>query len=772
MRGKGYIFFLLFFLSFTSWSAAATHSQKQAPKGSLKGRVLDADTKIPLIGVNVFLAGLNVGDATDEAGWYFMENVPVGAYTIKFSYIGYEALARADVVVRSKRTTFLDAELKMSPLELESVVVSGGYFSAVEDQPVSAVNFSYEEIRRAPGSAGDVSRIIMGLPSIAKVDDQSNNLVVRGGNPIENTHFIDNIEIANINHFPSQGASGGPIGMLNVDLIQDVSFYAGGFSVAYGDKLSSVMDLTFREGNRDRINGELDLSFAGFGGVAEGPISDGKGSWLFSVRRSYLDLLLKMVDVGATVAPRFGDFQGKLVYDINDRHKLIALGVWGNDKMKSDQSQAVENDMVVFGEQDITQSTAGINWRALWAGSGYSNTSLSYSSNDYDEDFYETGTGNQLTQNRSREQSFNLRNVNHFRLNHNNSIDFGVETKYLVADYDNLYAEYTDAFGQPVSSLVIDNRVTSNKLGIFLNYTLKPTSRLTAPAGLRGDYFSGNSNGHISPRLSMSYRLSDRTTLNGATGIFYQSLPILFLASSDRNRDLKDPVATHFIAGIEHLLSDDTRLSVEVYQKNYRDFPIDPEQPGLFLLDEIYYRDAFVFNYDKLVDTGKASSGGVEIMVQKKLAQDFYGLASASYFRTRYKGQDGIWRNRNFDNRFIFSVEGGYKPNAKWEFSVRWIYAGGRPFTPFNLEASQAINRSVLDENNINGERYPAYHSLNVRFDRRFHFSGSNLVFYSSVWNVYNRENVASYYWNQIENRPDRITQWSLLPIFGLEYEF
>jgi hypothetical protein len=186
----------------------------------------------------------------------------------------------------------------------------------------------------------------------------------------------------------------------------------------------------------------------------------------------------------------------------------------------------------------------------------------------------------------------------------------------------------------------------------------------------------------------------------------------------------------------------------------------------------MYYRYGFYLNHEKLIDTGKARAYGIEGMIQKKLARDFYGLIGASYFRTRYCDSRNAWRDRVFDNRYIFSIEGGYKPNEIWEFSMRWIYAGGVPYTPFDIEQSTQLNRAVLDEDHINESRNPDYHSLNLRIDRRFHFSHSNLILYASVWNAYNRRNTASRFWNQVENRPDTINQWGILPIIGVEFEF
>ena len=527
------------------------------------------------------------------------------------------------------------------------------------------------------------------------------------------------------------------------------------------------MDITFREGNRSEFDGQLDLNFSGFGGVAEGPLFKDKGCWLFSARRSYLDFVVDVFDVGSTVAPTYGDAQGKIVYDIDQNHKLILLGVFADDHNAPDRKTGEENFMTHFGNQDLYQSTCGLNWRAIWGKSGYSNTSLAYTSNKYDEDWYETTTGIYAIKNRTSEQTFKFRNINHFRLNKNNSIEFGIEAKHLIEDYDNWYAGTTNNIGEPVPALTLKDEVTGNKIGGFINYIAKPFSRLTTTVGVRADHFSYNERNNVSQRFAFSCQLTHKTSVNGSAGIFYQNLPLLLLAQNGSNKNMANPKAIHYVLGINHLLTNDTRLTLEVYQKNYENFPIDPLQPALFIIDDSYFN-----NFGELGDDGEALSRGVEIMIQKKLAKDFYGLVSASFFRSKYKGGDEVWRDRDFDNRVTFSLEGGYKPNNKWEFSIRWIYAGGVPYTPFNIEESKLYHRAVYDKNKINQVRYPDYHSMNIRFDRRFHFSRSNIVFYLSVWNTYNRKNIANYFWNDKDQKQDEVYQWGLLPIFGAEYEF
>ncbi len=742
-------------------------SQEKDRAGTIKGSVVDAETKTPLPGTSVLIVGTPMGSATDAEGKFTIQKVPVGSYTLEFRIIGYEALRKTDIIVKSDRSTIVQTELKMTTVETQGMEVTGGYFSRTEGEATSVVNFSFEEIRRAPGSAGDVSRIIMGLPSLAKVNDQSNNLIVRGGSPVENAFFVDNIEIPNINHFPAQGSSGGPIGLLNVDFIQEVNFYTGGFSSIYGDKLSSVMDVTFREGNREEVDVQAELSFAGIGAVVEGPLLNGNGSWLISARRSYVDLLLNAVGANG-VAVRYGDYQGKFVYDLNPDNTMTLLAISGYDHSDADKDQGE----IMYGSNNVWENTVGVNWRSLWGKGGYSNTSLAYTSTRYRDDFFETGTDMDFIKNRSLEQTLALRNVNFVRVNDSQRLEFGFEAKRPYNSYDNYFAATSDALGGAVPALSSSTNVSVDNLGAFVSLVWNPIKALTTTTGLRFDYFSYNQKSHLSPRFSLSYEIDENTSIDGSTGIYYQSLPLNILSQNRANTFLNDPIAYHYILGVNHLLTENTKLTLEVYEKEYDNFPLDPSSPPLFILDELVYRYGFFSNHIQLVDNGKAFARGIEFMIQKKLAEKVYGLLSGSYFKTRYRGYDGVWRDRVFDNRFMVSIEGGYKPNDEWEFSLRWIYAGGPPYTPFDIAASKLHNAGVFLQSGINGARQRDYHSLNVRFDKRFHFEHSNFILYFSIWNLYDRKNVASYYWNKNKNEQDTLYQWGMLPVIGLEYDF
>lgn len=743
----------------------------QENSGTVSGTVRDTETQAPLIGVNVIVEGSDAGSATDSLGRYVITDLSPGSYSVRFNYIGYHPLIKTDVIIRPARITSLDVSMEMQAIQSQIVEVRADYFAPTTDQPTDKVNFSNEEIRRTPGAAGDVSRIMMMLPSVAKINDQVNSLIVRGGSPSENAFFVDNIPIPNINHFPTQGTSSGAIGLLNVDFIKDVNFYTGGFPVMYGDKLSSAMDIKFRQGNRSEFDGQIDMGFAGFGGIGEGPISEGEGSWMLSVRRSYLDVLLNMLDFAVT--PMYSDAQGKVVYDINPQQRVSILDIFGMDKNKITKETAIKDqDISAYGSDDHYENTLGANWRALWDKSSYSETSLSQSFGIFKRNFIEYDTDMPVIHLDSREIAYTLRNENHIRFNPQHSIEFGFEGKILNYNYNNIYGEYADALGNPTPEIHVTSDIRAAQSALFVNYIIRAIPQLKINLGLRGNYFSYTNNHSLEPRCSFSYHLTEMTSITGSTGLYVQNIPMNLLAQMPGNKKLHSLQAVHYILGIEHLLTNDTRLTIEGYKKLYSYFPVDPQQPSLFTIDEIFYRDGYYMGHAQLTDAGRAESHGLEVMLQKKLARNFYGVISGSYFHARYRDLNGIWRPRVIENRYLATIEGGYKPNNRWEISGRWVYAGGRPYTPCDIEASKAANRAILDSSRINGARYPAYHSLNIRIDRRFWFQTRNITVYISLWNTYNQQNVARYFWNKVQNKKDVEYQWSLLPIFGIEYEF
>ncbi len=738
--------------------------------GRISGVVIDKVTKQPLIGANVLIVDTYFGGSTDKIGTVHISDIPAGNYQMEFRYMGYQTLVKTDIIVRPDRITTINAELNETVMIGKAVTVKAAYFQKDEDAPVSAVSFSNEEIRRAPGSAGDISRLLNAVPGVAQQSDQFNDLMVRGGSPIENGYYLDNMPIPNINHFPVLGAAGGAIGILNTDFIRDVNFFTGGFSSAYGDRLSSIMDIAYREGNRESMDLQIDFNFSGFGGQGEGPLFGGKGSWLLSAKRSYLDIIQKAIQTEGET-PRFGDIQGKFSYDLNPQNRVTALFIYAPSSREDVKDDAKDNGRIWYTKNwEALQNTIGTNWRYLWSKKGFSNTSISFSKTGGESEDRFVSDEATLRSNTFTEGAVTLRNRNSFKFDKWHKLDFGVEAKYMFVDYNYFFAADTNELGQLSPEVTVERDYNTRQFSAFSSFIWHPFPKLTTALGLRGDYSDFNELFSLSPRISASWKINEQLTFNSSGGVFYQSVPLFLISQNKANEDLKNLKATHLITGLDYMLSADTKLTLEVYSKEYENFPLSRVYPYLFVLDQGTNWQSFG-NYGELESIGESYARGVDLLIQKKLAADFYGIMSMSYFRSRYKDYSSIERDRQFDNKFLFNVLGGYKPNSTWEASIRWNYAGGQPYTPFDMEKSRELNTGIYDLSRVNTERMPVYHSLNLRIDRRFHFRSSNVVAYLSVWNLYNRKNIAIYLWDEGNKDVKTFYQWSLLPIIGIEYE-
>ncbi|MGE5354326.1 MAG: TonB-dependent receptor plug domain-containing protein, partial [Acidobacteriota bacterium] len=540
------------------------------------------------------------------------------------------------------------------------------------------------------------------------------------------------------------------------------------FSSQYGDRLSSIVDITFKEGSKDEVNLQADLNWAGFGGALEGPLPDRQGSWLASFKRSYLDFFSKAAGWGMII--RYGDAQAKVTYDLSKKHKLSLLEIFGDDHEYFSRKDAVEQGGSYYGLIDNYQNTAGISWKALWNEAMYSVTSLSFSLQSFKNDFNKVSTEGKYYVSDNYEGSVNFRNINYLDLSKLSRIEFGLEANRDEGRYDFTKFADTSRLGVPEGEFVVKRNLRPERYGAFATFSAGPYKNFTASIGLRSDYYSLSKSVLFSPRVSLSYEVNPLLKLNAGAGMFYQRLPMVLLSQRREFQDLKTIKAYHLGTGLEYLITPDTRLTFEIYDKEYMDLPLSKSDPSLSVIDGGLTGSSFG-NFSELSSTGKGYTRGTELLVQKKLSENYYGILSASYFRSRYRDYEGVWRNRAYDNKFIFSFIAGYKPVAEWEFSLRWTYAGGCPYTPFDMEKSRELRTGVIDANNINAARYPDYHSLNVRIDRKFFFSSQSLDIYLSVWNAYNRKNVSDYYWNPVENTQETVYQWSIMPIFGIEYE-
>lgn len=736
--------------------------------GDILVRILDRQTAAPVVGASVTVEELHRGRAADDNGECIIARAPAGSYTLIIRSVGYEPQTIADVTVTAGEETVVNVGLQHQAIKMDSVRVFGRYVPSSSVPAKKVIDFTAKDIRSSPGSIGDISRIVSIHPGVARTGDLFNSLIVRGGASIENGFYLDGVEIPNINHYPMRGTSGGGISLLNVDFIEDVNISAGGFPAAYGDRLSAIMDIAMRDGRRDRHAITLDLNAAGIGGAAEGPLG-GSGSWLFAARRSFLDLLVDRISTGS--APRYRDAQGKSTIRLSPHNTVSILGVAGSDQIDLSGDVRFGSDEESHAWWDSYEYAAGVSWRYSPDPNDYSLTSLSVLGARYRWQYTDQFATDTMSNEDSYERAFQIRSVHAYDVSSSDRVQFGGDYCAIFNSYNLNMGRYLNPLGGVVPSTSVAKGVHTMKYGAHFSYSRTFWSSLTVTLGCRYDYFDYLTRDHLSPRVSLTYDISDRTQLYGAAGIYHQNIPLLLLAHENPAGGLEDLSADHYIAGINRQFSPTSNLSLEAYLKNYDHFPMDPNQPSLFLIDEIIYRGQFNL-YENLVSEGRARSYGIETAFQKKARQGVFGAVYASYAQAVYRGLDGAWRHRVVENRIAGGLEGGYDPGGAWRISFRWVIASGRPYTPYDIVLSRRAGGLVFDTTRINEARLPDYHVLNVRLDRRFRMLGTQFNLYASVWNLYDRRNIYTYTWDKEAEQPVAIYQWGILPILGIEVKF
>lgn len=461
--------------------------------GSVRGRVVDAETGAPLASVSVTLRGDTVGGLTITRadGVDIIPGVAAGSYVVSFQTLGYSPATRTDVIVSPGRSVTVNAELDVAAIEIGEIVVNAGYFPQQDVMPASVVGLNAEEVRRAPGSAGDVSRVLFSLPSTGQVADNANDLYVRGGSPFENGFFIDHVQVPNINHFPALGSTGGPIGMVNVEFIDDVRFSAGGFSAAYGDRLSSVVDIEFRDGNREELETRLKMTMAGFGGAIEGPVGE-NGSWFLSGRKSFLDLIVDAIGTG--VAPRYGDIHAKAMYEPRPGDRISVLGLFGSSRIEYTEADSRDLGNPLWGEAGGGQGTVGLTWRHVWPTGGYTVNALSVTAQTGTDMWWRVASGDTMVDSDYLDGALRFRNYNRWRLNRRSSIELGAELEAARADFDYTFGSYFDRLGVFVPSVSVDRRFDGVRASAFLSHVWTPVPRLSVTPGVRGDHYTSSGN--------------------------------------------------------------------------------------------------------------------------------------------------------------------------------------------------------------------------------------------------------------------------------------
>ncbi|MFH1051606.1 MAG: TonB-dependent receptor [bacterium] len=735
-------------------------------KGIITGSVVSKSTQQPLQSITVRVLNTNFGTFTNSKGKFQIENVPNGVYSVQFSGVGFEKYVQTDVAVNSGMPRPIEVELIDKIIELQGAEVRASFFVKNAETVTSTQTLSYEDIRRSPGAQEDVIRATALLPGVAVTSAGRNDLIVRGGAPFENLFVVDNIEIPNINHFGSQGATGGPLSIINIDFVRDVTFSSGGFGSKYGNKVSSITNIMLRNGNEDKLGGKVNLSATGFGVGFEGPIGDG-GSFLFSARRSYLDLIFKAA--GFSFIPEYWDFQTKIHYDINQKNSISFLGIGALNTVSLNN----QTDDDKYGNSRIqvpnqNQYFSGFTWQTLFK-DGFGRFTLgrtftTFNTAQRDSNLVE------IFKNLSDEGETSLKTDFEFKLNQKMDLMFGNQIKYASKlTYDVNIPGYirTDNEGIP-QELKIDTSFTSFKNSSYVSLTTA-IGRHKITLGGRMDYYEiSEPKLYFSPRLSVICQLNDVSAITFSGGRYYQAPSFIWLVGGS-TEPLKAIQADQIVLGYDHTPMEDLKVQLEVYYKWYSNYPGRVWRPQAVLapsgFDDIY--NDIPYGLEPLSMIGKGFSRGAELFIQKKMSDiPIFGLLSLTYSETNFTSLDGIEKPGAFDSRIIFNFSLGYRINKDWEIAGKFRASTGLPTTPY-------LPDGRLDYSQYNeGERLPLYHALDLRIDKKWDFSNMALTTYIDVQNVYGRENVSQIRWNPRTGQAEFGTNLGILPSIGINLEF
>jgi hypothetical protein len=747
----------------------ALYAQSEVQVGSIRGTIVDRSTQEPIPAANVVVLSTTRGASADVEGRFAIEDIPIGTYQLRISAVGRKPIIVPDIVVAVARPIDLVIRLEESLVNVGEVEARATYFRRTPDAPVSVQRLSYEEIRRSPGAFEDVVRAVAVLPGVAQAAPGRNDLVVRGGAPSENLFVIDNIEISNINHFGTQGAGGGPLSFINLDFVSETAFSTGGFGVRYGDRMSSVLTIELQDGRRDAIGGKATISASQFGLDFQGPISE-DASFIFSARRSYLDFIFKAA--GFSFVPEYWDFLGRVSYRLDQHNNLTFLAVGAIDDVSffnDDADNRFDNSRVLGTAQ--RQYVSGLTWQHLF-GNGFSRVTLGRTFSNYNG-IQRDSLLNPIFTNRSKEGETSLRADVVLKPWSTTEMSFGSQAKLIRFSTDIALPGYETPFGDTLAVRVQDYSSTGYKGSAYAQLSQRFLHDFEATIGGRLDYFSLiDITTYFSPRFSLSYRLTPATTIAASAGIYRQSPSYIWLVANERNRALSAARADQYILSLEHLLGSDLKVRVEAFSKHYRDYPASVDRPYLVLAntgggfggaDENFAS----FGFDKLVSAGTGKAHGVEFLAQKKLSDvPLYGLISVTLMRTTFAGLDGIERSGAFDQRTLINISGGYRFDERWEASMKFRFASGQPYTPFNANGTQGVQA-------YNALRLKDAHSLDLRVDRRWNFRNWNLIAYLDIQNVYNNKFSGSVRWNAREQRAEfDESSIGILPSIGISVEF
>lgn len=711
----------------------------------ITGYVTDK-TELPLIGASVYLENTTIGATTDVNGYYRIANINPATYNLVVSYLGYDSQTRYNVDIKSVGNPLYNFTLLEQTQNLSEVVVSNkNKVTRPRETPLSTQSLSAVEIATYPGGNNDVVRVAQSLPGISPSPGGfRNDLIIRGGAPNESVYYLDGVEIPNINHFSTQGSSGGPVGILNVSFIDDVSLASSAFGSQYDNPLSGVLQFSQREGNNRKHNTNFRLSASEAALTHEGPLFKGKNkesktSYIISARRSYLQFLFKLI--GLPIRPDYWDYQYKITHKIDKYNSLNLIGLGSIDDFAIEASDDIDEneqstlDQAPFIEQRT--NTIGLSWKNRFKnGKGFMQTTISNNLlvNDFSRFTDNEEQSGLYFKNDSREMETKLRY----------SLTYYTNDWKLVCGFNAQRSDYENKTIDTNEGFQYNTKINFLKYGLFTNVTRSfLDQKLDFSFGFRldGDSFTEGNDilSTFSPRLAIAYEFADDWKIKTSVGRYFKLPPYTILGYKENdvflNKDIKYTRSDHYVLGIERILGPASNLSIEGFYKKYEDYPVSVLD-GVSLANK--GADFNVLGNEEVKSVGKGRSYGLEFLFQQKLSHRFYGIFAYTFFYSEFTGFNknnylpSVW-----DSRHLISFTGGYKLKNNWELSARYRFAGETPIVPTNIEETTARYPDiVLDYNRLGEEKLGVFSQLDVRIDKKWNFKKLSLDLFLEIQNI------------------------------------
>jgi hypothetical protein len=721
-----------------------------AQSGIIKGRITNKINNEPIMFASVLVEGTDKGTTTDETGNYEIGGLTPGLYNVRATYVGFNEATIYEIQVTSAKPAVVDIEMEESIETLEEVVIKSSPFRKTEESPVSLRTIGVAEIQRNPGGNRDISRVVQSLPGVTTSASFRNDLIIRGGAPNENRFYLDDVEVPNINHFATQGASGGPVGLINVNFIREVDFYSGAFPANRGNTLSSVFNFRQRDGRDDRIGANFMAGASDIGLTLEGPIGE-KTTFLFSARRSYLQFLFKAL--GLPFLPTYNDFQAKVKYKPDEKNEFTFIGLGAIDQFalnfdanETEEQQFLLDALPVSPQWNYTNGLVYKRyhengyWTFVVSRNMLNNEAEKYFQND------DSKEENLILRYRSQEIENKLRIEHTLRVN-DYKFNYGVGYEYVKYNNRTFNRIFTSAGPQTVD---FRSAFDMHKYGFFAQVSRKlMEERLILSLGFRADantYSDDMSNPleQFSPRFSLAYALTDRLSFNFNTGIYYQLPPYTILGYQEegelvnKQNDIRFIRNNHVVAGFEFNTASQSKITIEGYYKKYNDYPF-------LLRDSLTLAnlggDFGVVGNEPAVPRSDGRSYGLELLFQQRLYKGFYGIAAYTLGWSEFQDKNGDYIPSSWDARHIINLTMGKNFGRNWEVGVNWRFQSALPTTPFANNSDLVINWNVNNAgirnfDLLNTRRGDAGNAIDLRVDKKWFFDKWSLNVYLDIENI------------------------------------